>query len=219
MKNPYDILGMPDDSSYEALEKRYRQLKKRYGEQRFKDGEEGNEGARLLTELETAWAQISESYGGEKSGDRISGDYSFVEKYIKEGKFDEAQSCLDAITERNAKWHYYQSIIYYRRDWISESRAQLVIATQLDPGNRKYRESLEKLDAAMNFGSNPREDIGRDSRGPYGQYENPGQGNYDYGQQQYRGNGMRDATNTCADCMCSYLLCESCCTCMRCMGH
>lgn len=213
MKNPYDILGMNDDSSFEELEKRYKELKKKYGEQRFKPGEEGNEGARLLTELETAWAQIQQAHktGGESS-DTIAGDYSYVEKYIKNGKYDEAQSCLDAIKDRNAKWHYYQSIIYYKRDWISESRAQLVIATQLDPNNAKYRESLEKLDAAMNVNGGRREDIG--GSGPYSQQT---RGDYD-GSQDYHDAG-RAPRNACADCLCQYMLCETCCTCLRCMGR
>ncbi|MBP5592715.1 MAG: hypothetical protein J6X75_00865 [Clostridia bacterium] len=219
MKNPYDILGMPDDSDFNALEKRYNDLRKKYGEQRFKEGEEGNEGARKLNELEVAWAQIKSTYENENGETKIAGDYELVEKYIKSAKYDEAQSCLDSISERNAKWHYYQSIIYYKRDWLSESRAQLIIATQLEPNNKKYRESLEKMDAVMNFNNTKREDIGRNQQYGSGPYEAQG-GEYDYNQQQYRGNGqMRDSGNFCADCLCQYLLCETCCTCMRCMGR
>ena len=59
MKDPYKVLGMSKNSDPEALRERYAELKARYGEQRFRDGEEGNEGARKLNELEESWKIIS----------------------------------------------------------------------------------------------------------------------------------------------------------------
>ena len=59
MRDPYEVLGMSRNSDPDALRARYEELKAKYGEQRFEDGERGNEGARLLSELESSWALVS----------------------------------------------------------------------------------------------------------------------------------------------------------------
>ena len=160
MRDPYEVLGMSRDSDPDALRERYNQLKRQYGEQRFMDGEAGNEGARLLSELESSWTLIEQDLKSKERFKNFGGDYGVVENLIRSGSYDEAQAMMDSIPNRDAKWHYYQSIIFYKRDWISESRAQLVLALQLDPNNAKYRESLKKIDMVMsNSGINPN-DIG-----------------------------------------------------------
>ena len=62
MKDPYSVLGLPAETPEEELRARYEALKAEYGEQRFKSGAEGNEGARKLSELESAWAMISAEF-------------------------------------------------------------------------------------------------------------------------------------------------------------
>ena len=50
-----------------------------------------------------------------------------MEKLIKNGNISAAQSLLDGVNERNAEWHYLQSVIFYKKNWISESEKQLKI--------------------------------------------------------------------------------------------
>lgn len=52
MKDPYSILGISPDASSDELKARYEELKAKYSEGRFAAGEEGNEAAKKLTELE-----------------------------------------------------------------------------------------------------------------------------------------------------------------------
>ena len=59
MKDPYKVLGLDRSSDPELLQAKYNELHDLYSEQRFKSGEEGNEGARKLQELEEAWDQIT----------------------------------------------------------------------------------------------------------------------------------------------------------------
>ncbi len=211
MRDPYEVLGMSRNSDPDALRARYEELKAKYGEQRFEDGERGNEGARLLSELESSWALVSRDIesagGGQDGGKSVGGGYPAVENYIRGGDYDAAQRELDDIQERNGKWHYYQSIIFYKREWLSESRAQLVLAVQMEPDNAKYRESLRKLDLVMgNAGVDPR-DMGRSQHGPYddGRYAT-----YDDGASQQAAAG-----NACVNCMCAYCFTEMCCAMMR----
>ena len=148
MKDCYEILGLSKDATEEELKNRYEQLRAKYKEDRFLPGEEGNEAAKKLNELEDAWLEISRDVENR----RYSDDYDRIEALIKEKKYDDAQSALDAVTERNAKWHYYQSQVYYYREWLTESRKQLTLAIEGDPDNAKYKTALEKLDAVMGNG-------------------------------------------------------------------
>jgi|GEM_PF-4706495 len=79
-------------------------------------------------------------------------DFTNIEALIKDGEFAKAQSELDNITLRNGAWHYYQSIIYYKRNWLFESQNHLNIAISLDPENFKYQESMTRLSSLL---SNP----------------------------------------------------------------
>lgn len=203
MKDPYEILGMPYGSAPEALQARYEELKRQYSEQRFEDGARGNEGARLLSELETCWAQIQMDLRKSESKRTYGGDYGEVESMIRAGKYDDAQSIMDTISDRDAKWHYYQSIVFYKREWLSESRAQLVIALQMDPNNAKYKESLRKIDMVMGNAGATAQDIGGSQQGPY------------TSNQQYQQTTNQGADNLCANCVCAYCMTELCCTMTR----
>ena len=88
MRDPYEVLGMSRDSDPDALRARYNELKAKYGEQRFQDGEVGNEGARLLSELESAWAVIEEDIKKTERRNAFGGDYGVIENLIKSGSYD-----------------------------------------------------------------------------------------------------------------------------------
>ena len=51
MKDPYGVLGLDRNATPEVLKAKYDELHAIYSEQRFKSGEEGNEGARKLQEI------------------------------------------------------------------------------------------------------------------------------------------------------------------------
>ncbi|MBQ4049577.1 MAG: hypothetical protein IJD07_02880 [Clostridia bacterium] len=154
--NPYKVLGKEKGDSFEELKARYDELKAIYSEQRFKEGEEGNEGAKKLTELEDAWAMILADCDV-KTAEEMGNDYSKVEELIRLGKLTNAQEIMDNVTLRDGKWHYYQSVIYYKRDWMQESKKQLELAIECEPDNQKYKDTLERLVKVMgNPNTNPR---------------------------------------------------------------
>lgn len=102
MKDLYEIFGLTSDCTDEELAAKYSELKAKYGEERFAEGEKGNEAARKLTELETAYQEISslrqEQAFSVKSD---SGLYKDVEEAIKSGNLSAAQDKLDSFNERN----------------------------------------------------------------------------------------------------------------------
>lgn len=203
VKEPYKVLGLDKDTPPEQLEAKYEELKGIYGEQRFLAGEEGNEGARKLMELEEAWTLVKADIGKQQAKEKFGGDYGQIDNLIKSGKYDEAQSALDEVTDRSAEWHYFQSIVFYKRDWLTESRKQLEQAVEMDPGNAKYKTALDKLKMVMGSAEVNPQTLGNQG-GP---------------QQQMPQQDPGLAGGNClANCCCAYCLTDCCCNMMQCCG-
>ena len=153
MQEFYKILGVSSDATNEEIERAYSTLKEKYSKERFCEGEVGNEAARQLTKIETAYHEIMEERNQKSSNDneRPSADYSEVEKLIKSGNISQAQDLLDNYSERDAEWHYLQSVIFYKKNWMNESKKQLEIAANMDPHNSKYIDALSKLKQKIEF--------------------------------------------------------------------
>lgn len=146
MKDLYEIFGLNSDCTDEELAAKYSELKTKYGEERFSEGEKGNEAAKKLTELETAYQEILSLRREQSfSAQTDSAAYKEVEEDIKNGNLSAAQDKLDAFNERGAEWHYLQSVLFYKKNWLNESKKQLEIAMQADPNNEKYKTSYDKL--------------------------------------------------------------------------
>ena len=153
MQEFYKILNVDSYATDEEVERAYRELKEKYSKERFYEGEVGNEAARMLTKVETAYHEIMESRRkSSKNDDNTStNDFSDVERLIRSGNISGAQIRLDDYTDRNAEWHYLQSVIFYKKNWMSESKKQLEIAVNMEPYNTKYTEAYSKLKQKIEF--------------------------------------------------------------------
>ena len=151
-KENYELLQIAETATDEEVKEAYRALKKKYNEEMWQDGEAGNHAARMIVKLDAAYEEIMNErreLGKEKSG---SGDaLGEVSDAIKKGEISRAQSLLDNFNERNAEWHYLQSVVFYKKNWMNESKKQLEIAMQMDPSNAKYKESYDKLSARAEY--------------------------------------------------------------------
>lgn len=201
MQEYYKVLKIDENASDEQIDEAYKKLKAQYSKDRFLEGEAGNQAAKNLTKLEIAYTEIkanranSDDFG-------FSGNIGEVERLIKEGDLNKAQQILDDITERNAKWHYVQSVLFYKKNWINESKKQLEIAINMDPDNEKYKDSYQKLIAKINSNS---------------QHFHSGNANYSntstqnaYNDRQMGGSSCSTFVDCCTTWCCMNLLCNSC---------
>lgn len=154
IKKYYDIIGCDESVSDEELSAKYLELKRRYQNDMFLEGEAGNSAARKLTELQNAYDAICD-YRKDSAKNSESGYFGVgfdkVEAAIKSGNLTEAQLLLDNFDDRSAEWHYYQSIVFYKKNWINESKKQLEIAMQMNEGEEKYKRAYDKMCKQMNF--------------------------------------------------------------------
>ena len=144
-KKFYDLLGVTEEMTDEQIAERYEQLKKKYSEDRFLEGEAGNEAAKMLNKIDVAYNEIMTERRESRMAGKTNSSYTQVDQLIREGKFAEAQAALDEFNERPAEWHYLQSVVFYRKNWMNESKKQLEIAIQMDPNNEKYKTAYSKL--------------------------------------------------------------------------
>ncbi len=188
----YEILQVSETATDEEIKEAYERLKKKYNEERWQDGEAGTEAARKLGRVETAYREIME----ERAVHDESGLFGEVKTAIRKGDIGKAQSLLDGCDERNAEWHYLQSVVFYKKNWMNESKKQLEIAMKLDPSNERYRTDYEKLKARADYktqsGAAPASDTSRP-----------------VDDDQMGGNACVNLFNTCVclNCLCNCMYC------------
>jgi molecular chaperone DnaJ len=204
MQEFYKILGIDEGASNEEVELAYKTLKEKYSKERFMEGEVGNNAAKMLTKVETAYFEICESRKRNvEDGGQTVENFFEVEKSIKEGNFAKAQSLLDEFSTRSAEWHYLQSVVFYKKNWMSESKKQLEIAVNMEPFNSKYSKAYSLLKEKIEY--NDRQfrngNMGGGAYGPNEQYQ----------ERQMGGTDSNNCMTFCATWCCMDMLCTMCC--------
>lgn len=202
MKNPYEILGIPENASDEQIKAAYRELARKYQS----DDDASSRAQNKMREIDEAYDNIilnrSRSGGRDESSyqRQTEPDYTDssaqydglgdIRAKIKSNRLDDAETLLDGIppTNRSAEWYYLKGTVQQRHGWLEEALKNLESAVNMDPNNREYRAALNNIQSSR-FGG-------------YRQSEAP---------QRNRRSG------DCGFCdMCSGLLCADCCC--ECMG-
>lgn len=169
----YKLLGVTQDYSDEAIIEKYEELKRKYKSERFLEGDAGNHAAKMLNEIDIAFNEIM-SYRKQKSNNGSKAQaLTDVECAIKSGNLNLAQQKLDDFNERDAEWHYLQSVIYYKKNWINESKKQLEIAISMNANEPKYKKALDKLNESVSQGAKINSDWnGSNKPHPSSDYDN-----------------------------------------------
>ena len=130
--------------------------------------------------------------------------FALVKKCLDVGDTKGAQEELDRVSERNAEWHYYQAMIYYKKKWVNEAIAQMQMAVGMEPANAHYAGVLQKLQNKANEQKN--------TQG----YNEQTQGTKNNGyNRSYNENDARYAEDSvcrfCETLICVNCLCDCCC--------
>lgn len=213
-KKNLELFGLDESATKDDIRAAYDRLREKYLEERFMDGETGNNAARMLTKIEVAYNELMSELSENASSEDGESAFSKVEELLRSGDITEAQRVLDGFNERGGRWHYLQSVVFYRKNWMNESKKQLEIAIQLEPENEKYKESYKKLNDKLNYDAQKQAGAANGAPG----------GEAGAGQTVYQGQTMTSddeeqmGGNMCASCieccyinMCINCLCNSCC--------
>lgn len=198
----YEILQVSEDATDDEIRESYERLKLKYNEEKWQDGEAGNNAARMLGKLDAAYSEIMEERKERAKNTSGASSFDEVSAAIRSGDYARAQKLLDDFNERSAEWHYLQSIVFYKKNWMSESKKQLEIAIQMDGANTKYREAYEKLKA--------RADYRQQTGGAPNTNPDPAAG---ANGEQMGGNWCANCASMCYTCLCVNCLFNLCCNC------
>lgn len=203
--NPFVILGVDKNATQSEILEAYKQKRAYYQAHIFDEGESGSQAASMLNQLEDAYQQAMEMAleSATVTGEGESA-YEQVKQAIRAKDIETAQRLLDDISCRGAEWHYYQSVVFYEKNWLNDTKKQLEIALQMDSQNAKYQRALDNLKKKID-GSRP-----YDKEGSQGVY------NADSAQTE-RTYSQRDGAVADGICSaCQALWCADCCC--ECMG-
>ncbi len=203
--NPFVILGVDKNATQSEILEAYKQKRAYYQAHIFDEGESGSQAASMLNQLEDAYQQAMEMAleSATVTGEGESA-YEQVKQAIRAKDIETAQRLLDDMSCRGAEWHYYQSVVFYEKNWLNDTKKQLEIALQMDPQNAKYQRALDNLKKKID-GSRP-----YDKEGSQGVY------NADSAQTE-RTYSQRDGAVADGICSaCQALWCADCCC--ECMG-
>ena len=200
----YRILQVEESATDEEIKASYERLKAHYNEEKWKDGEEGNNAARMLGKLDAAYNEIMESRREQQKNTSGASSFEAVGDAIRANDLARAQQLLDDFNERNAEWHYLQSVVFYKKNWMNESKKQLEIAMQLEPDNAKYKDAYRKLNDRLKAGAQ------QPNEGQNGQNVYEGQTMQSSGDEQMGGNFCSWCIQCCALNMCINMLCNCC---------
>lgn len=194
-RNPYEVLGVPQNASNDEIKKAYRQLSKKYHPDSYVNNPLADLAEEKFKEVQAAYEEIMKqrenggySYysGGGQQSQSTGGSQETVElqaarNYINARRFREALNVLASVTDRNAMWYYYSSVanMGIGNNLVAVEHAKQAAA--MEPNNMQYVNYANQ----MQF------------RGQH--YQNMGNG---YGRQSY-GTG-----NLCCDLWCLDTMCE-----------
>lgn len=150
MRNPYEVLGIPQGASPEQINAAYRELMRRY---------QDSGDSRKADELNEAYDAIVMGGSGGNNYSNYSGysstpDYSDIRAKINSGRLDDAQILLDGMPDgmRDAQWYYLKGTIQQKRGWLEEAAKNFATASNLDPSNNTYKMAYNKVSNARSGG-------------------------------------------------------------------
>ena len=151
-KNPYTVLGVPDNATDEQIRTAYHDLAKKYHPDNFSDNTMRELAEEKMTEINEAYDLLTKKNGGGST--YSTSEFFKIRTLINEQKFSEAEIKLDAMnaSDRNAEWHFLKGCVLSQRGWYLDAQKFFEIACNMDPQNQEYRQAFESMrNTAYNY--------------------------------------------------------------------
>ena len=179
MKDPYQVLGVPETATDEEVKKAYLKLARKYHPDNYHDNPLADLAQERMKEINAAYEQVTkERSGGARGGSRQSGyNYGYgyggyqnswntqstsgssvllqVRIAINTGDLSRAEALLANYETHNAEWNFLKGAVCYRRGWMDEAKRYYTTACQMDPGNAEYQQALDYMENGTSTAYHP----------------------------------------------------------------
>lgn len=151
MRDPYEVLGVSRNASIEEIKSAYKELARKYHPDSYADNPLSDLAEEKMKEINEAYDTIISKKKHKSNSDSGSyygySNFSDVRKMIEQNRLEQAQELLDGvdISKRNAEWYFLNGSVLYRRGWYDDAYTSFTTATQLDPSNIEYRNTLNRM--------------------------------------------------------------------------
>ncbi len=174
-KNPYDVLGIPQNASDDEVKKAYRELSRKYhpdanvnnpladlAVEKFKEVQEAYD--TIIKEREHGGNAGGYGYGYQGNSYQQNQSYNSqpdaemqaVYNYINSRRYQEAISLLNRMGTRNGQWYYLSAVANANVGNNVLARDHAAQAVNMEPGNMQYRQLLNQLEwAGQRYQSSP----------------------------------------------------------------
>ena len=171
MKDPYQVLGVPETATDEEIKKAYRDLARKYHPDNYHDTPLADLAQEKMKDINAAYEQITRERSGRGSGNSSYGSYGSggtayqrqqyssqsstgssvlqqVRMAINSGNLSRAEALLANYADHNAEWNFLKGAVCYRRGWMDEAKRYYQTACQMDPSNAEYQSALDFMENA-----------------------------------------------------------------------
>ena len=164
MKNPYEVLGVPENATDEQIKAAYRELAKKYHPDNYNDSPLADLAEEKMKEINEAYDKICDMRRGGGSSSSSRGSYGSgssythtsypdVRSYINSGRLDDAMEILNGVAadKRSAEWYFLMGIIFSRKGWSEQAFTYFQEAHRMDPSNAEFAAAVNNMNARRSY--------------------------------------------------------------------
>lgn len=183
VRDPYQVLGVPNTATDEEVKKAYRDLARKYHPDNYHDNPLADLAQERMKEINEAYEEVqAQRKRGASSGYSQQGGYSYQNGYgyqsgnayqnayqnagysggfarvrlaIQQGDLNLAEELLNAQSDHNAEWNFLKGAICHRRGWMDEAHRYFQTAVQMAPDNPEYQQALDMAEGRRPTTYNP----------------------------------------------------------------
>lgn len=168
MRDPYQILGVPENATDNEVKKAYRELARKYHPDNYHDNPLADLAEEKMKEINAAYEEIGKrrsgggyagNYGGGYAGNHgggyraaegaaFAGDAVLqqVRFFISMGNLPQAEALLSRCEDHNAEWHFLYGALCFRLGRMDDALRHYRRAVEMDPSNVEYRRERDYME-------------------------------------------------------------------------
>lgn len=133
--DPYKVLGLNQNASEDEVKKAYKEIVSKYSLSKYENTLNEPLAKEILSDANTSYELL------------ITGNvYKEIRTLIDNKNFIVAETKLNLIDDINSpEWHYLSGFVFLNKGWFDSAISHLITATELNPDNTEYIDSLNTL--------------------------------------------------------------------------